>query len=93
MTDSTDPRPINGPGDDPRDEEHAATDREAVFAALSAALVHIDNSMDDLVEGIATILNKQSAIWGALKRIEANLGRVAKALEEGETEEGSGAGF
>jgi hypothetical protein len=84
MTDTIEP---DGPTeDDPRDDEDHAATRDEVFASLAAALAHIDNTMDDLREGLSEIINRDHRNWAALKRIDANLGRIARALEEGRDE-------
>jgi hypothetical protein len=37
-------------------------------------------------------MNRDKRTWAALRRIDANLGRIAKALEEGEAEANDSSG-
>jgi hypothetical protein len=84
----------DGLTDDPRDTEDHATNRDEVFASLAAALAHIDNTMDDLRDGLEIIIQKLGHLHAMGKRHEAALTRIEKAIDEGVDEsQDSGAGF
>jgi hypothetical protein len=79
--------------DDPTDEPRDTKDREDLLASLTTALMHIDASLDDLREGLGTVIQKLGALHSQGKRQEVALREISRSLDAGQAEEGSGAGF
>jgi hypothetical protein len=92
MTDSTDdPRPINGPAI-PDDDTDPGPDITEVVMTIAEALRSLDNTVDDLREGVANILQKQGHLHAMMKRQEAALTRIEKAID-GDPPDESRSGF
>jgi hypothetical protein len=102
MTDSTEPTPINGPAPDQPDNHPPAI--EDVIANLCNAMAHavsrlddLDATMDDVRDGLETIIQKLGHIHAMNKRQEVTLARIEKAIDDDPPDEsqdsGGGAGF
>jgi hypothetical protein len=98
MTDSTDdPHPINGPAPDPTDPPPTLED---VLTNLANAMAHavsrlddLDATIDDVRDGIETVIQKLSHLHAMGKHQQAALLRLEKILTEGANESDSSAGF
>jgi hypothetical protein len=88
QADDTPDPPTGQAGADPDDRE------TQLLASLSMALTHVGAELEAIRQGLEELSQRSERQWQALKRIDANLGRIAKALEEGEAEANdSSAGF
>jgi hypothetical protein len=98
MDSTNDPHPINGPApDQPTDPPPAIED---VLADLVRAMAHaagrlddLDATMDDVRDGIETIIQKLGHLHAMGKRQEALLTRLERSFREGADESDSAAGF
>jgi hypothetical protein len=82
----------------PTPDQAAEPDREAdreseLLFSLANALNHISADLEAIRSGIETVLRGQERAWAASKRQEHLLLKISRALDEGQSEEGSERGF
>jgi hypothetical protein len=79
---------------EPTTESDVLADFARALAHAAGRLDDLDATMDDVRDGIENILQKLSHLHSMMKHQGVTLGRIAKALEEGEAEANdSGSGF
>jgi hypothetical protein len=79
MTDSTDPRPIDGPADEPTTEDE-------VFRRLVHAMVHIDTALTDIKAALEHALQKLGHLHAMGKRTESMLTHICLSQQSAEEE-------